>query len=633
MKDSLIIGFIVFLAKKIFEIYNDSFIDRAIKAVCDFFKNRAYNSSILGLFKTSENERKIWRNSITYKITSLPLTLIGAISKKCGDALSKMTGNSGILKIFDNLFYIPLNEYGALVLSVNIGMFLALVIKGGITKNALMFIVPMVIVGIILLLIPSTFSAIIHSSVILKPVTGLFDRYDLKDDENKSTRYTFHISGIKVFTVMFFIIGTIAGFTSPVATALALVASIAVLVIFHNTVWGIFLTVFLAVLMPTIVCAGLVALCAVSFLKDLLLNKDRKYIMTPIDFFVVAFLLIQVFSAITSCNVGKSIHTLLISVVFTLIYFLIVNNIKTKNQWYNLLLTFILSGFLISVIGIAQNFFVGTTTASWVDSEMFEDIGTRVYATLENPNVLGQYLVLVIPIAFALLWSAKKPGEKVAFSVVLVAMVLCLIFTWSRAAWIGVVLAIALYLVMKDRRWVALGILALIILPFVLPESIMSRLMSIGNMKDSSTAYRVSVWIASARIAIDYLLTGIGLGTGAFERVYPGYALNGAGFALHSHNFYLQLVVEMGIFALILFLLIIFSSYKQIVSVKEKNSVNKNVALAVGGALIGYMFEGMAEHVWYNYRMILIFWIYLAILQSGVKIAKDRRTAINSIKE
>ena len=115
--------------------------------------------------------------------------------------------------------------------------------------------------------------------------------------------------------------------------------------------------------------------------------------------------------------------------------------------------------------------------------------------------------------------------------------------------------------------------------------------------------------------------------------MYPGYALNGAGFALHSHNFYLQLVVEMGIFALILFLLIIFSSYKQIVSVREKNSVNKNVALAVGGALIGYMFEGMAEHVWYNYRMILIFWIYLAILQSGVRIAKDRRTAIDLIKE
>ena len=141
-------------------------------------------------------------------------------------------------------------------------------------------------------------------------------------------------------------------------------------------------------------------------------------------------------------------------------------------------------------------------------------------------------------------------------------------------------------------------------------------------MKDSSTAYRVSVWIASFRIAKDYWLGGIGLGSGAFERIYQNYALNGAGFALHSHNFYIQLVVEMGILGLVLFVAIIFMSYKQIVSIRDKNSVNKNVALAIGGALIGYLFQGMAENLWYNYRMVFIFWIYLAILQSGVMVSQ-----------
>ena len=141
-------------------------------------------------------------------------------------------------------------------------------------------------------------------------------------------------------------------------------------------------------------------------------------------------------------------------------------------------------------------------------------------------------------------------------------------------------------------------------------------------MKDSSTAYRVSVWIASLRIAKDYWLGGIGLGSGAFERIYQNYALNGAGFALHSHNFYIQLVVEMGILGLVVFVAIIFMSFKQIASLKDNNSVNKNVALAIGGALIGYLFQGIAENLWYNYRMVLIFWIYLAILQSGVVLSQ-----------
>ena len=177
-------------------------------------------------------------------------------------------------------------------------------------------------------------------------------------------------------------------------------------------------------------------------------------------------------------------------------------------------------------------------------------------------------------------------------------------------------------MIMKDRRWATVCIVMLLILPFVLPESIMSRITSIGNMKDSSTAYRVSVWIASLRIAKDYWLGGIGLGSGAFERIYQNYALNGAGFALHSHNFYIQLVVEMGILGLVVFVAIIFMSFKQIASLKDNNSVNKNVALAIGGALIGYLFQGIAENLWYNYRMVLIFWIYLAILQSGVVLSQ-----------
>ena len=84
-------------------------------------------------------------------------------------------------------------------------------------------------------------------------------------------------------------------------------------------------------------------------------------------------------------------------------------------------------------------------------------------------------------------------------------------------------------------------------MPFVLPQSILERLISIGNIGDSSTAYRVSVWIASARMARDFWMSGVGFGSDAFAAVYSGYALNGAGFALHSHNFYIQLVVDMGI--------------------------------------------------------------------------------------
>lgn len=80
----------------------------------------------------------------------------------------------------------------------------------------------------------------------------------------------------------------------------------------------------------------------------------------------------------------------------------------------------------------------------------------------------------------------------------------------------------------------------------------------------------------------------------------------------------------MGIFGLLTFFAIILTAYKQIALVKEKSSLIRAVTLAMAGALLGFLFQGMAENLWYNFRMVLIFWIYMGILQSGVNIANEK---------
>lgn len=629
MKNSIIIRFFITLWNKIFLIYNDSFVERAIGAVCGFFKRKSTGSIICGLFKNNFLNGKFWKKSLIFKIITSPIRLLKKFSNSMSGWITKIRNNSEILKIFDNLLYIPIKEYGLIGLSFSLGLVIMTLAKGKYELLNIILVYAMVIISIIMKFIPCSIAVIYNKSKLIKPIGKLFNAYELKGNEDIKK---FNIAPLKAVCVGFFVLGIIAGFFSPIVTIVSIIAAIGVALIIHNTLLGVFLSVFSAAILPTMICAGLIALTFLSFIIKLIAEKDRKYVITPMSFLVVSFIMIAVFSSVTSFNPQKSIVTMVLYVLFACSYFLIVNTVKTKNQWYNLVITFIISGFLVSCIGIYQNFFMETTDTSWIDEDMFEEIGTRVYSTLENPNVLGQYLVLLTPLAFGMMWSVKENSSKLILLVITVAMGACLIFTWSRAAWVGIVLAIGFFLLMKDRRWSALCILALIILPFVLPESIMSRLMSIGNVKDSSTAYRVSVWIASLRIASDYWLSGIGLGTGAFERVYQHYALNGAGFALHSHNFYIELVVEMGILGLIIFLMIIFASYKGIVSIKEKNTVNKNISLAIGGALAGYLFQGVAENLWYNYRMVLIFWIYIAILQSGINVSKKEVVTLDSIK-
>ena len=475
------------------------------------------------------------------------------------------------------------------------------------------------VLALVGLFIPATAKSLYSSSKVLTLFGSLFNRYDVKS-EGKPIH---NIGKIWLVTLVLFVVGIVSGMTSLAYATVALIGAAGVVLILLNTSLGIFLTVIAAPIMPTMVCAGLVVLTAVSFVIKLLLGKEKIYTVTQPSLFIVGFLLVALFSSLTSFNIAKSVQSYVLYLVFAFAYFLIVNNIKTKNQWYNLVVVFVLAGLLVGLYGVYQNFFVTVTDTSWIDEDMFEEIQTRVYSTFDNPNVLGQYLVMAIPVAFALLWSDRRLGAKAVYAGITVVMMACLVFTWSRAAWVGIILAIGFYIVIKDRRWASLLVVALLIMPFVLPESIISRITSLGNMKDSSNAYRFSVWISSLRMAGDYWMSGIGLGAGAFERVYQKYALNGAGFALHSHNFYIQLVVEMGILGILLFAFIMISTYRKIISIKDKKSSNANVALAMGGALVGYMFQGVAENLWYNYRMILLFWIYLGILHSGANLANS----------
>lgn len=616
MKNSVIIKFFTFIIEKFIIIYNNSTLERVINSICNYFKEKSNGSVFCKFMSDSKKAGNYWKNSIPFRIMSANVRIFLSL----GDKLKNVLKNSKIVSFLDNILDISVKDYSKLLLVFLLGSVVGMALGKNFSKVNMIVLAFLALVSLIMAFVPGTIKSVCSSSLMVRIFGGLFNKYAINTQEKSIHK----LENLKAVMAVLFIVGIVGGVVSFVNFLLAILVVLVVLLILNNTNIGIFLTIISAPIMPTMVCAGVVLLTTASYVVGLLLGREKSYKVTQSGVFIIGFLAVAFFSSVTSFNISKSIQSFALYFVFALSYFLIVNNIKTKNQWYNLVVLYVIAGLLVALYGIYQNYFVTFTDTSWVDEDMFADIKTRVYSTFDNPNVLGQYLVMVIPVAFSLMWSEKKVWTKAFYLGVTALMCACLIFTWSRAAWIGIILAIGFYMVMKDRRWSSLLVVALLIMPFVLPESILSRITSLGNMKDSSTAYRFSVWLSSLRMAGDYWLSGIGLGAGAFERVYQKYALNGAGFALHAHNFYIQLVVEMGVLGIIIFAMLIISSYRKIISIKEKKSVNHNVALAMGGAILGYLFQGVAENLWYNYRMILLFFIYLGILNSGANLAGSK---------
>ena len=424
-----------------------------------------------------------------------------------------------------------------------------------------------------------------------------------------------------------FLLGISSMFVDPLYVVIGFFAFIYLSVVFTVPEFGVFVTLFFVPFFPTLLLCAQILLVFVAYFCKAIRGK-RSVRFTNLDIFVVIFAIILFFGGLVSSSVSTSLPAVCVFVCFMLTYFVVVNLVKTAELLKKLLFGMSVSLFLCAFIGVWQNFF-GIADTTWTDVDMFSEIETRVVSTFENPNVFGEYLIMLLPMMLALFLIEKRGGVTLAFGVGCLA----LIFTWSRGAWLGFLISMVLYLIVVNKRSIAVYLLGLAALPLAypfFPESIRSRIESIGNMADSSTSYRVHIWEATWNMLQDWWATGIGVGVGAFREIYPSYSLAGIETAPHSHNLFFQIFIELGIVGLIAFFAVIIVAARKCCSYLAHGSQRetKLISSAALVGLIAILAQGLTDHVWYNYRIFLMFWIVLSIMSVSIDISsyEDKRT-------
>ncbi len=392
----------------------------------------------------------------------------------------------------------------------------------------------------------------------------------------------------------------------------------------------VMLVVFITPIVPTMICAGLSIIAFILFVIDCIRGKVSPVRLDATGFMILMLVAVFGFFAVFSLAAASSLKIWLIYTAFMLFFFLVVQTASTKERLYKLSALAVFSGLLVSAFGIYQRFFGDDIGHAWLDEEMFGDISVRVYSTLGNPNVLGEYLLLMIPLCAALLWTRKTALSRLYYLGTLGVMLVCMLFTQSRGCWLGLILAAAVFAVFVDKRLVILGIVAMFLLPFVMPESIIARFSSIGNVNDSSTSYRLYIWLGTIKMLRDFGIYGIGLGSDAFNKIYPFYSYSSI-IAPHSHNIYLQLLCESGITGLAVFLATMLVSLKKmfLTALTDKKGFAGVVSVGIVSGLLGFLMQGAFDYVWYNYRVFLLFWIVIAIGISAGRVMDDKAISYN----
>lgn len=499
---------------------------------------------------------------------------------------------------------------------------------------------PILGVVLVLLFLPLVFSHkpianLVHANKLMSII--FYDLFGLPDIGNDP-------EAKKGIGSIAFLIGTLLGgiafFVSPFVIVGVLLAVVYFLIslyspefCFTTTLIALpFMTLFTE--RPTIFLCLLVCLCTVSFVIKVVLMK-RVFHIELIDLFVLAFGVVYLISGVVSATKGADFAPTLAFLCLSVGgYFIASSLIKGDISIRRIVRALIFSSVIVSSIGLIEQFF-GITINSWVDRDLFPDITGRITSTFDNPNVLGEFLIVTVPFSICSFFISHRFTGKFFAIIAFALSVASAIYTWSRGTWVSLVVCCAVFAVVVNRRAI-FGIIALSLLApaslFVLPNSIVDRFLSSFNTLDSSIAYRIQIWKSSADMALDNIFLGIGPGSEAFGKVYPEYAASGAEVAEHSHNLVLQIIIESGIFSLIIFAAIMAVFFVASIEYRRIDNTRSFRFLYAAGfsILVSLCVFGITEHVWYDHRMLFLFWVTLGFCSSLRNWYRERLAIIAS---
>lgn len=370
-----------------------------------------------------------------------------------------------------------------------------------------------------------------------------------------------------------------------------------------------------------------------------------KLAKTPLDLPILLFLGITIITTLTSIYPYVSKIELYKIINYVLLYYLVVNNIKDKNQIKRIVILVVIVGTSLAIYGL-YNYFNGIEKIYTLDKKHYLGMLTSTYV---NHNHIAGYFELAIPLAIGLILAKERLlrrgkisrlSSAISGSVLPLAaaviMIIALIFTYSRGAWIsflgsmivlGTIIALWLKTLRgwsKPRKWGIFAVIALIIISatMFMPEDIKQRATTLlefkgGEFEDMSIQGRLIVNRNTLEMIKDYPILGSGPGT--FNILYPKYRdPRLRTFMNATHNDYLQYAEEMGLFGIGSFILLLVLFFK-----KNLNLIKNSQDKYLQGLTIGFLvsISAIAIHGLIDFNLqipanALLFWIILALSSS-----------------
>ncbi len=339
----------------------------------------------------------------------------------------------------------------------------------------------------------------------------------------------------------------------------------------------------------------------------------------PVAIFIVTgFVLMNVVSPYSSIQLAGYRAT----AQYLLWFFVITRLLHDDADFMRLYLTLLALAVAISLHGIYQYIVGAPMPESWV-AQAETAVRTRVYSIFGSPNIMGDFMVLFVPMAVGLAYYVTDTRVKLLCWLCAVIMCFACLFTMSRGAWVAMAVTIVLFILLVDRKlfWLLLACCAcLVLIPFV--RTRIGFLFTEDFVAANTNGGRGSRWV----LAMENLynanpLLGMGLGMFGGAVAMQNQIIDYLQY-FYVDNYYLKILVEMGYVGLGAFLVMLLgllytgcrALYRTGARLKQKLDRTYPLCAGMFSGLVGVLVHCYFENIFEEPYMMVYYWVIAAML-------------------
>lgn len=234
----------------------------------------------------------------------------------------------------------------------------------------------------------------------------------------------------------------------------------------------------------------------------------------------------------------------------------------------------------------------------------YDNLNNRPVGTLSHYMTYSGVLMLVTGAAVSRLLFHR--GEWIWPAIAVPALLVALVATFARNAWVGAFVAVVCLLALRNWKLVIIAPVVAVLLFALAPASIRQRAFSMFDLNDLSNRDRRAMLKVGAGMIQDHPFFGVG--PEQIEDLYPRYRPPDAVNATnpHLHNVPVQIAAERGLPALLVWIWFVVVALRDLVR-QLRQGPAKSVAAAGLAAVIGMLAAGLFEYNFGDSEFLMLF--------------------------